>query len=66
MLHHELKEQFIGYIRILNGKVWKTFAICIWVCIIWVVWKRINKLIFENVEFNTIHFVDEIKSRLWS
>lgn len=59
-------ENFRVHSGIFQGKRGKTLAICIWECLMWVIWKSRNNVIFSNVEVNPIRIIDEVKGRVWS
>lgn len=50
----------------IKGKNGKHVAIAIWQCVVWLLWKWRNALIFEGIAFSVDKIVKELKSRLWS
>ncbi|KAL8511876.1 hypothetical protein ACS0TY_018349 [Phlomoides rotata] len=46
-----------------NGK---EFAVCVWLCVIWAIWKMRNASIFRHEEPSVNKAFGEVKSRLWS
>lgn len=54
---------FSSFFRSSNGK---KFAVSIWECVVWSLWKLRNARIFRNEEINGDKLLKEIKTRLWS
>ncbi|KAL8483406.1 hypothetical protein ACS0TY_026198 [Phlomoides rotata] len=40
--------------------------VVIWQCMIWLIWKARNAIIFEGVTFNSNNLLEELKARVWS
>lgn len=59
---NRIKDHFIqcsGMLRVVNGK---GFAITVWICVVWVLWKWRNKIIFEEGKWDSKLIVDELKA----
>lgn len=49
-----------------RGKRGKLIATCLWLGVVWLLWKWRNDTIFRNLEFSNIKFIEEIKTSTWS
>lgn len=53
LLHGSICEHFNQFVGGMRGKKGRTFAIGIWVCVVWLIWKGRNNKIFKDVEFTS-------------
>lgn len=65
-LPNQVIDFFLWYSGLLHPKRGIKFAICIWECVVWILWKTINKVIFEGGEINVHRILEEAKGRVWS
>ncbi|KAL6516895.1 hypothetical protein OROHE_018183 [Orobanche hederae] len=65
-LHRKPIENLLFFSRCLRGVKGKHFAISLWLCVIWAIWRGRNDLLFNDKEFSILSIVDDIKARLWS
>ncbi|KAL8552774.1 hypothetical protein ACS0TY_001455 [Phlomoides rotata] len=56
----------IAHCGAFRGKKGKIFSVSVWSCVVWVIWKLRNDVIFNNVEVCFDKVVEEIKARIWS
>lgn len=56
----------LSFSSILEGKRGKTIAICIWECMIWLIWKARNAYLFRKERTGAHKLVEELKFRVWS
>lgn len=66
VLSSKPKLNLLHFSRLLKGKRGKEIAVCIWECMIWLIWKARNAIIFRNEQIMEKRIIDELKSRLWS
>lgn len=64
--HGNIRDHFLMHFGLLKGKRGKKLAICIWECVVWLIWKAINNYIFRGLESFSERILDEVKSRVWS
>lgn len=64
--HIQISLHFLSHSSILVGKKGNTFATSLWICIVWIIWKGRNKVIFYGKYFDLEKALDEIKGRFWS
>lgn len=64
--HEGACDHFLQFLGLIQGKRGKHFCIGLWVCVVWVIWKSRNSLIFETKDFVADKIVDEIKAHMWS
>ncbi|KAL8550447.1 hypothetical protein ACS0TY_009035 [Phlomoides rotata] len=66
MLHLNPCLNLLAHSSVFKGKNSRHKVITIWLCVVWLLWKQRNAIIFEGVEFSIDKTVDELKARLWS
>lgn len=50
----------------MKGKIDKLLSVCIWLGVVWVVWKWRNNIVHRKVVLAEDKTVEEIKARTWS
>ncbi|KAL6500970.1 hypothetical protein OROHE_025167 [Orobanche hederae] len=61
----EIQRHFEGFMGLLRGKVAGKAMGGLWCCVMWVIWRWRNKLIFDNWEWDVRRIDEEIKCRFW-
>ncbi|KAL8533767.1 hypothetical protein ACS0TY_009966 [Phlomoides rotata] len=52
--------------RLLEGRLSKKFLTCLWTCVVWLIWKQRNAVIFRNEQYSEERLIAELKGHLWS
>lgn len=66
VIHQNIIGNFLMHSGLFKGKRGKTLSMCIWECIVWVIWKARNNVIFNDIAFNSEKVLEEVKGRVWS
>ncbi|KAL8516890.1 hypothetical protein ACS0TY_015225 [Phlomoides rotata] len=56
----------LHFSRLLRGAKGLEFAVCMWKCVVWLIWKVRNDIIFKGEQIENIKLLEELKVRLWS
>ncbi|GFP87170.1 hypothetical protein PHJA_000860700 [Phtheirospermum japonicum] len=65
-IHLKAPQNILFQSKILKGKRGKSVSMCIWLGVVWVLWKWRNDMVHNNVEIVEDKLVEEIKARTWS
>lgn len=64
--HNQVIHHFHLHSGIFLGKRGRLYVVRSWICIVWVLWRWRNKVIFEGESCDVGRIVEEIKGRMWS
>ncbi|KAL8529093.1 hypothetical protein ACS0TY_006529 [Phlomoides rotata] len=56
----------LHFSRFFRGNLGKDFAVCVWECVVWLIWKARNAIIFKGEQLGNLKLLEEQKFRLWS
>ncbi|KAL8515049.1 hypothetical protein ACS0TY_013943 [Phlomoides rotata] len=63
-IHPSTITNLLSFDNILPGKHGKRFVACIWLGVVWLIWKWRNTIMFKNENFSAPKFIEELKARL--
>lgn len=52
--------------RLFKGRRGKLFGVCVWECVLWIIWRARNTKIFRGEQMTVNNIVEEVKSNIWS
>ncbi|KAL8534340.1 hypothetical protein ACS0TY_010376 [Phlomoides rotata] len=56
----------LAFSRLVEGRLCKKFLTCTWACVVWLIWKQRNAVIFRNEQYSEERLIADLKSHLWS
>ncbi|KAL8498941.1 hypothetical protein ACS0TY_022048 [Phlomoides rotata] len=66
VLHSSPSKILLQFSRLLGGIRGRTMGVCIWECVVWLLWKGRNVKLFRNEEITGESIIQELKARSWS